>query len=570
MLFLWKVTNMVKSSKAAVPDGLIPAAAYIRMSSSKQEASPAQQRDEVAKLAAKHGCYIVTEFFDDAISGDDTPHRKGFQAMHQAACNGGGFKVIFCWSIDRFGRFNSLESGYWVWPLVQVGVKLITFAEGPVNWNDFTGRIMSAFTSEAKHQFLVDLSRNVVRGQLAGAAKGLWQGGQAPYGYKVIKQHLVPDSKTAPVYCRIIKELVEGYSTREVANGLNRDGVLGPKGGMWRFSRITKMVKKRVYLGEFRYGDEPEGRYHWASAGGVQDGANTRKDRHWRKEHNPVVIPNAHKALVSVKDFDRVQAILKDRTRIKSPYRPKGNPYLVAGLLKCAHCDSSMVGMKSREKRRHICSGYQQGGTSCCNRYYVTEDVISDVLVRKLEDELLNPSKLAELQKELRRQLRPIKSVENPQRLRKQIEALDKRIDQGAEKMLAAPPSLTATLTAKLDEWHQQRDAMQASLKALVKPEAASAAESDKVVEEAISELAGLREGLHQEDRLLLRDALQQLVGKVELFFKWRPERKRQRAALVRGLIHLRPALQSIKLVSGVSTEGKSKLIPNKPVKDAG
>ena len=568
---------MAKSSKAAVPDGLIPAASYIRMSSSKQEASPDQQRAEVAKLAAKHGCYIVTEFFDDAISGDDTPHRKGFQAMHQAACNGGGFKVIFCWSIDRFGRFNSLESGYWVWPLVQAGVRLITFAEGPVNWNDFTGRIMSAFTSEAKHQFLVDLSRNVVRGQLAGAAQGLWQGGPAPYGYKLIKQHLVPDSKTAPVYRRIIKELVEGQSTREVADGLNRDGVLGPKGGKWRFSRITKMVKKRVYLGEFRYGDEPEGRYHWASAGGVQEGANTRKGRHWRKEHQPVVIPKAHKALVSVKDFDRVQAILKDRTRIKSPYRPKGNPYLVAGLLKCAHCSNGMVGMKTTitakpeyEHRLYICAGYQQGGTSVCNRHYVTESVISDVLVRKLEDELLNPSKLAELRKELRRQLRPVKSAEDPQRLRKQIEALDRRIDQGAEKMLAAPPSLTATLTAKLDQWHQQRAALEARLKALVTPEAASAAESDKMVDEAIGELAGLREGLHQEDRLVLRDVLQQLVGKVELWFKWRPERKRQRAALVRGLIHLRPELQSIKLVSSVSTDGKSNSMPNIFVSESG
>ena len=57
---------------------------------------------------------------------------------------------------------------------------------------------------------------------------------------------------------------------------------------------------------------------------------------------------------------------------------------------------------------------------------------------------------------------------------------------------------------------------------------------------------------------MLVRDVLQQTVAKVELWFKWRPERKRQRATLVRGLIHLRPDLQCIKLVSAGSTLGKS------------
>ena len=150
---------------------LIPAASYIRMSSTGQECSPSQQRAEVAKLAAKHGCYIATEFFDDAVSGDDMPRRKGFQAMHKAACNGGGFKIIFCWDQDRFGRFDPIEAGYWIWPLRTAGVKLITVAQGVISWDDFQGRMIYMIQQEGKHQFLRDLSRNVCRGQLAGAAR---------------------------------------------------------------------------------------------------------------------------------------------------------------------------------------------------------------------------------------------------------------------------------------------------------------------------------------------------------------------------------------------------------------
>ena len=63
------------------------------MSSGQQEASPGQQRKEVAKLAKKHGCRIVEKYFDEAISGDNTGKRVDFQRMI-ADAQAGKFKVI--------------------------------------------------------------------------------------------------------------------------------------------------------------------------------------------------------------------------------------------------------------------------------------------------------------------------------------------------------------------------------------------------------------------------------------------------------------------------------------------
>ena len=60
------------ATRHSTKPALIPAVIYVRMSSGKQEASPDQQRAEVAKLAKQHGCRIVGEYFDEAISGDDT------------------------------------------------------------------------------------------------------------------------------------------------------------------------------------------------------------------------------------------------------------------------------------------------------------------------------------------------------------------------------------------------------------------------------------------------------------------------------------------------------------------
>ena len=63
-----------------------PAVAYIRMSSSKQEASPEQQKVEIVKLAEAGGFQIVRWYDDHGISGDSTEKRKGFQRMIAVKC----------------------------------------------------------------------------------------------------------------------------------------------------------------------------------------------------------------------------------------------------------------------------------------------------------------------------------------------------------------------------------------------------------------------------------------------------------------------------------------------------
>lgn len=340
------------ATRHSTKDSLIPAVSYIRMSVRQQEASPDQQRTEVTKLAQRHGYRIDREYFDEAISGDCTERRTAFLEMREAAQRG-EFKAVICWDQDRFGRFDTIDAGYWIKPFRDFNVVLVTVVQGMVSWTDFAGRLVYMVQQEGKHAYLRDLSRNVVRGQLAGAAHGLWQGGPAPYGYKIIAQRLVPDPRTAPIVHRIYQELLQGMSTREVADGLNRDGIPSPGGKKWRFSRITKLVKKRVYTGEFRYGDEPEGRYHWASASGVQDGTNTKRGRHWRKETNPVVIPNAHKALVSVADFDQVQRILKERTRIKCC---------------CGRKYATSCSLPSRSKTRGVCGSRSRPSTSASTK----------------------------------------------------------------------------------------------------------------------------------------------------------------------------------------------------------
>ena len=137
---------------------------YIRMSSGKQELSPGQQRAAIADHAKRAGYTIAREYADLGISGDRTEKRVQFQQM---IADGAArkFDRIVVYDRSRFGRFDSIEFGRWVAPLRDAAVELETLDGGVEDWSDFGSRVLGLVAQEAKHGFLVDLSRQVVRGQ---------------------------------------------------------------------------------------------------------------------------------------------------------------------------------------------------------------------------------------------------------------------------------------------------------------------------------------------------------------------------------------------------------------------
>ncbi|MCH8853285.1 MAG: recombinase family protein [Planctomycetes bacterium] len=83
---------MVKATKS------VPAVAYYRMSSKKQDKSIDAQRTEVEKLAEKDGYRIIRwkPYVDEGISGAESEKRPGFQRLIQDATERDDFEVILC------------------------------------------------------------------------------------------------------------------------------------------------------------------------------------------------------------------------------------------------------------------------------------------------------------------------------------------------------------------------------------------------------------------------------------------------------------------------------------------
>ena len=153
-------------------EALIPVVLYIRMSSDKQDKSPAQQRAELRDYAKKHGYRIIREYQDSGRSGVEISKRPNFLKMLRDADETDDFEVILAWDQDRFHRQDSVESGEWVSKLRRTGVRLETVVQGPIDLESFIGRISWQLQSELGNQYVEKLAQNVIRGKLQRAKEG--------------------------------------------------------------------------------------------------------------------------------------------------------------------------------------------------------------------------------------------------------------------------------------------------------------------------------------------------------------------------------------------------------------
>lgn len=572
----------------------IPAVGYLRRSTSRQEKSLEDQQREIERNAAASGYQILRWYSDDGISGDSTECRAGFLSLHKAACNGRNFDAIIVWDLDRFGRFDSLEGGYWIHPLRKAGVKLVSVNDGLADWDNFTGRVISGLKQEGKHQFLRDLSRNVARGQISNAAKGFLCGQSAPYGFDRMivdeqgehrqrirngerfakprnwRTTLVASDDAAKV--ATLRWLFRTYAEtdtglRSLASQLNARGVAGPTGGAWYAASIKEILANNHYAGTSAWGKRREGKYHSVNAGHILErdrGEVTLSPS--GKPHamdNPreawTVVGDAHEALITAELFERVQAKLHQRRRAKpgagyrSHTRGNGDAYLLSGLVFCAHCGCKMHGSTLKAKGhsypKYVCSTYCRSGKSNpsgCGCHAAPQDKLVAVLVAKLTAKLLRPDNLAAWKEAIRRQLSkgPATNPKAVEGIRKQLASLEGEISQAAENFLRTPPDLLDIVGAKLSAMKRQREHLEKEIKL-----AELSAKPRDVEAEATAIAARLEElgsDLAKASPARRREVFAYLVERVDLRFSRKQRGKRVECPFESGAIHLKTGEGSI------------------------
>ena len=418
---------------------------------------------------------------DDGFSGS-TFERPGFQKMIEDV-KAGRTDCIVVKDLSRFGR-NYLDAGEYIEKIFPfLGVRFIAVNDNydSLGEKKSSDDLIIPFKNLINEAYCRDISMKI-RSQLEIKRKnGQFLGSFAAFGYlkdEQDKNKLVVDQYAADIVRDIFKWKLEGISPQDIADALNKLGVLSPMEykrslGMkyttsfktsakaaWSAGTVIRILKNPIYTGVLIQGKEttPSYKVHKRIA----------KDKsEW------TVIEDSHEAIISEIDFDSVQKVLKCDTRRSPDDKAVG---LFSGMLFCGDCGASMVRktVPAGEKKYvyYVCSAHKQDKSCSPHRMRDTalEEIVLDSLRQHIREvvnmsELLNitdtaPLRNAQAQK-VQRQLD--KKREEYEKLQKLLMSLYENLADGVIDR-EEYARLKASFKARADEAERQMDALRESL----------------------------------------------------------------------------------------------------------
>lgn len=318
---------------------------------------------------------------------------------------------------------------------------------------------------------------------------------------------------------------------------MNRRKTLPPRGKVWRVSSVRAILTRRKYTGTFVYGARNSGKYFAMRDGEIVP----RRKSDKAVSAEPIVHAGKFEAIVSQKVFDQAQTKLASRKG--NTTRKQARQYLLAGLVKCGDCQGSMGGLTQSCGAQYHCRTYHQTGSTSCRRNTIPEAPLVDCVVRMSQERYLSDSALARLRRSLENaQDRTRPRPRDLARLRQEIQVLDRKIDQGAERVLEAPSEIVPALYRKLEELRAQRERLRVELEAHTSRQASRDRKDGSEIDRTIEALQSLGEALRQAGPAETKEILNSLVTKIELYFQHeQTDGGRERNEFAHGKIFIRP-----------------------------
>jgi len=217
------------------------------------------QKETVKQYAALHEYVIVGEYSDEGVSGKNIKNRPEFQRMMrdiQEGIDGVSFVIVF--KLSRFGR-NSADVLNSLQLMQDFGVNLICVEEGIDSSRDAGKLVLSVLSSVAEIERETILTQTMA-GREEKAREGRWNGGFAPYGYKLVDGNLEIAEDEVEIIRLIFDRFIhttEGING--VANYLNAHGYqkkLRQNNTIKGFSAtfVKMVIDNPVYMGKIAYG----------------------------------------------------------------------------------------------------------------------------------------------------------------------------------------------------------------------------------------------------------------------------------------------------------------------------
>lgn len=227
--------------------------AYCRVSTDSEEQASSyetQVKHYTDYISRNSAWEFAGIYADDGISGTNTKKREGFNEMIQD-CMNGKIDMVITKSISRFAR-NTIDCLKFVRKLKEKNIPII-FEKENINTMEASGELLLTIMASLAQQESASLSQNVKLGLKFRYQEGKVQINHNWFlGYTKDKDgKLVVVEEEARVVRRIFREYLEGASLRDIADGLEKDGIKNGAGHLkWHLSNIKGILKNEKYIGD--------------------------------------------------------------------------------------------------------------------------------------------------------------------------------------------------------------------------------------------------------------------------------------------------------------------------------
>lgn len=365
-------------------------AGYLRLSredGDKAESdSIANQRNLLEQYIEAHPELHLVDFYqDDGYTGTNFD-RPAFRKL-EADIDAGRVNCVLVKDLSRFGR-DYIEMGRYLERVFPTqGVRFIAVND---HVDSRQGRydMLLPMKNIFNTQYARDISDKVRSAIHTKQQRGEFIGAFPSYGYQkdpADRNHLVIDPTAAQVVKRIFDLFEQGWGKIKIAKQLNGEGIPSPseykrllgeryhngrkidQTTYWTYATIHRILQNQMY------------------AGSMEQGRNYRPIMHGKAvqldRSDWTVIPGTHEAIIRPDQWERVQALLRRRTRQLS-FEQNQSPF--AGFLRCGDCGRAMVKTKQAGGIYYSCGSYKRYGPTVCTKHSISHTVLEQIVLEDL------------------------------------------------------------------------------------------------------------------------------------------------------------------------------------------
>ena len=351
---------------------------------------------------------IVGEYEDAGKSGKSIEGRASFCRMMEDIKSGkDGVSYVLVFKLSRFGR-NAADVLSTLQVMQDFGVNLICVEDGIDSSKD-AGKLMISVLSAVAEIERENIRVQTMEGRIQKAREGRWNGGFAPYGYRLVDGVLQINEDEAPAIRTIFEQYVNtdtgtnGLSKYLETHGFQKLARQNGTSPLFSATLIRAILKNPVYCGKIAFGRRKLEKIH-----------GTRNEYHQVPQENYLLVDGLHEGIVSEELWNAAQVkLLAQSKRYEPVNRSKTEQaHLLSALVKCPICGAGMYSNKCTKRKKdgtpyksfsyYSCKHRKmQRGQKCDFNKQIQEEVLDNAVVEVIIKLVSNPKFAAMMQEKI-------------------------------------------------------------------------------------------------------------------------------------------------------------------------